>query len=148
MVYFTRELDSSDNTGGRLNFIDFETHRIDLCIDFIGQLKEEHRLNDTNSDELCVVATGGGAYKYYDKLKDALKVNILREEEMECLIIGTLSSPSNPVCLLCRLNILASFNQQDSTFSSPRSPTKCSRTAKPSRCSLPRLGLMSTRICW
>lgn len=36
-----------------------------------------------------MVATGGGAYKYYDRLKEELNVNILREEEMECLIIGT-----------------------------------------------------------
>lgn len=35
-----------------------------------------------------MVATGGGAYKYYDRLKEELNVNILREEEMECLIIG------------------------------------------------------------
>lgn len=34
------------------------------------------------------MATGGGAYKFYDKLKEALNVNIFREEEMECLIIG------------------------------------------------------------
>lgn len=88
MVYFTRELDAADN-GGRLNFINFETHRIDLCIDFIRQLKEKHeRRNGTGRDELCVVATGGGAYKYYDKLKEALNVNILREDEMECLITG------------------------------------------------------------
>lgn len=88
MVYFTRELDSADN-GGRLNFINFETHRIDLCIEFIKQLKEEHeKLNGISPDELCVVATGGGAYKYYDRLKEALNVNVLREDEMECLIIG------------------------------------------------------------
>ncbi|RHZ44384.1 pantothenate kinase [Aspergillus thermomutatus] len=88
LVYFTRELDSPDN-GGRLNFINFETHRIDLCIDFIRQLKEEHeRLNGSSGDELCVVATGGGAYKYYDKLKETLNVNIIREDEMECLITG------------------------------------------------------------
>jgi pantothenate kinase len=37
------------------------------------------------------VATGGGAFKFYDKLKEALDVNILREEEMECLIIGRCS---------------------------------------------------------
>lgn len=40
--------------------------------------------------ELCVMATGGGAYKFYDMLKDALGVNVLREDEMECLIIGML----------------------------------------------------------
>lgn len=92
LVYFTREIDAEDN-GGRLNFINFETHRIDICIDFIRQLKEEHeQRNGKARDELCVVATGGGAYKFYDKLKEALDVNILREEEMECLIIGTLRS--------------------------------------------------------
>ncbi|KAJ5114798.1 hypothetical protein NUU61_000557 [Penicillium alfredii] len=88
LVYFTRELDAADN-GGRLNFINFEAHRIDLCINFIRQLKEEHeKRNGSVPEELCVVATGGGAYKFYDKLKEALDVNILREEEMECLIIG------------------------------------------------------------
>ncbi|KAJ5220136.1 hypothetical protein N7468_009340 [Penicillium chermesinum] len=88
LVYFTRELDSADN-GGRLNFLNFETHRIDLCINFIRHLKEEHEKRNTSKrDELCVVATGGGAFKFYDKMKEALNVNILREEEMECLIIG------------------------------------------------------------
>lgn len=88
LVYFTRELNTADN-GGRLNFLNFETHRIDLCINFIRQLKEEHhKRNGSKRDELCVVATGGGAYKYYDRLKEELGVNILREEEMECLIIG------------------------------------------------------------
>lgn len=85
-MYFTREIDAEDN-GGRLNFINFETHRIDICINFIRQLKEEHEQLNGKS-ELCVVATGGGAFKFYDKLKEALDVNILREEEMECLIIG------------------------------------------------------------
>ncbi|KAJ5726282.1 uncharacterized protein N7483_007639 [Penicillium malachiteum] len=88
LVYFTRELNEADN-GGRLNFINFETHRIDICINFIRQLKEEHeKRNGSTQDGLCVVATGGGAFKFYDKLKEALDVNILREEEMECLIIG------------------------------------------------------------
>jgi type II pantothenate kinase len=92
LVYFTRELDSPGN-GGRLNFINFETHRIDLCIDFIKLLKEDYpKLNGAAPGELCVVATGGGAYKYYDKLKEALNVDILREDEMECLITGTLPS--------------------------------------------------------
>lgn len=34
------------------------------------------------------MATGGGAYKFYDKIRDALGVDVLREDEMECLIIG------------------------------------------------------------
>ncbi|PWY92864.1 pantothenate kinase [Aspergillus heteromorphus CBS 117.55] len=88
LVYYTRELDSVDN-GGRLNFINFETSRIDLCLDFIKQLKEEHeKLGGPSGQELCVMATGGGAYKYYDKLKETLKIDIIREDEMECLITG------------------------------------------------------------
>ena len=72
-----------------MNFTSFETHRIDRCVDFIRQLKEQHEhVNGTSKDDLCVVATGGGAFKYYDKLKKALNVDILREEEMECLITG------------------------------------------------------------
>lgn len=89
-MYFTRELDSADN-GGRLNFINFETSRIDLCINFIKQLKEEHEKLD-GPEDLCVMATGGGAFKYYDKLREALNVNVLREDEMECLITGMLLS--------------------------------------------------------
>ncbi|OJJ44232.1 hypothetical protein ASPZODRAFT_750844 [Penicilliopsis zonata CBS 506.65] len=88
LVYFTRELDSGDN-GGRLNFLNFETHRIELCIDFIRQLKEEHeRVNGSSRNELCIMATGGGAFKYYDQMKKELNVNILQEDEMQCLIMG------------------------------------------------------------
>ena len=34
------------------------------------------------------MATGGGAYKFFKRLKDILKVDVVREDEMECLIIG------------------------------------------------------------
>ncbi|OAX79581.1 pantothenate kinase, partial [Emergomyces africanus] len=88
LVYFSKEIGSSDN-GGRLNFINFETDRIDLCIEFIKELKERHEQNyATNPGELCVMATGGGAFKYYDHMREALGINVLREDEMECLIIG------------------------------------------------------------
>ena len=45
-------------------------------------------LNGSRPGELMVMATGGGAYKYYDKITTALGVNVEREDEMECLIIG------------------------------------------------------------
>jgi hypothetical protein len=45
-------------------------------------------LNGSKPGELCVMATGGGAYKFYDEIRDALGVDVLREDEMECLIIG------------------------------------------------------------
>jgi type II pantothenate kinase len=40
------------------------------------------------ASDLCVMATGGGAYKFYDNIRDVLGVDVLREDEMECLIIG------------------------------------------------------------
>ena len=72
-----------------MNFINFETDRIDDCVDFMQQLKiKQQRLNGSRPSELCVMATGGGAYKFYDKIREALGVDVLREDEMECLIIG------------------------------------------------------------
>jgi pantothenate kinase len=54
------------------------------------QLKiKQQALNGSQPSELCVMATGGGAYKFYDKIREALGVDVLREDEMECLIIGT-----------------------------------------------------------
>lgn len=52
------------------------------------QQKHKKRLNGQNARDLCVVATGGGAFKYYDEIKRRVGVEVLREDEMECLIIG------------------------------------------------------------
>ncbi|GAB1311679.1 hypothetical protein MFIFM68171_01889 [Madurella fahalii] len=95
LVYFSREAHSTE-PGGRLNFLSFETDHIDECLEFMRSLKQKHlRLNGGGNGsssppgtELCVMATGGGAYKYYDKIRDVLGVDVLREDEMECLIIG------------------------------------------------------------
>ncbi|POS75586.1 hypothetical protein DHEL01_v206025 [Diaporthe helianthi] len=88
LVYFSRECFSTE-PGGRLNFTIFETDRIDDCIAFMRHLKENQQtLNGSNPGQLTVMATGGGAYKYYDKIRDVLGVDVIREEEMECLIIG------------------------------------------------------------
>ena len=89
LVFFSRE-PLSREPGGRLNFINFETENIDDCVEFMKQLKiKQQKLNGSKPGELCVMATGGGAYKFYDKIRDALGVDVLREDEMECLIIGT-----------------------------------------------------------
>ncbi|KAI9675038.1 MAG: hypothetical protein M1817_001444 [Caeruleum heppii] len=88
LVYFSREAHTTE-PGGRLNFINFETERIDSCLEFMQQLKVKHqKLNGARPGNLCVMATGGGAYKYYDDVRKALGVEVLREDEMECLIIG------------------------------------------------------------
>ena len=62
------------------------------------QLKvKQQTLNGSKPGELCVMATGGGAYKYYDDIREALGVEVLREDEMECLIIGSPSLiPAGP----------------------------------------------------
>lgn len=40
------------------------------------------------AEDLCVMATGGGAFKYYERIKRELEIDVKREDEMECLIIG------------------------------------------------------------
>ncbi|KAI2610454.1 fumble-domain-containing protein [Hypoxylon sp. NC1633] len=88
LVYFSREAHSTE-PGGRLNFQSFETDRIDDCIEFMRHLKDKQlALNGSKPDRLYVMATGGGAYKFYDRIKKRLEVDVLREDEMECLIIG------------------------------------------------------------
>lgn len=88
LVFFSREPNSKE-LGGRLNFLKFETDRIDQCFDFVKQLKtKQQTLNGSQPGELCVMATGGGAYKYYDDMKEVFGVEVLREDEMECLIMG------------------------------------------------------------
>lgn len=89
LVYFSRERDSN-GLGGRLSFLKFEADRIDQCFEFVQELKtKQQTLNGSRPGELCVMATGGGAYKYYDEMKRVLGVEVLREDEMECLIIGS-----------------------------------------------------------
>lgn len=89
-MYFSHE-PKPNELGGRLHFQKFETDKIESCIDFMKQLKEqhlqEHGLNLRS--KLCVMATGGGAFKFYDKILDALgAVEVSREDEMQCLIMG------------------------------------------------------------
>jgi type II pantothenate kinase len=91
-VYFSREGKSREE-GGRLNFLNFENDRIEHCFELLCQLKLRYQAAvQPARGDLCVMATGGGAYKYYDRMKEILGVAILREDEMECLIIGTLGS--------------------------------------------------------
>ena len=91
LVYFSRE-PNSNILGGQLNFLKFEIDMVDQCLEFMKELKKKQRQFDGSPcGELCVVATGGGAYKYYERMKKVLGIEILQEDEMECLIIGTCS---------------------------------------------------------
>ncbi|CAH1755830.1 1235_t:CDS:10 [Entrophospora sp. SA101] len=107
VVYFSRRPNSSN--GGRLNFIKFETEKIDECIDFIANLVfartrsinqqsdstannnngNDNDGNDNSNGKVVIKATGGGAHKYYKIFQERLKgVKIEKEDEMECLIDG------------------------------------------------------------
>lgn len=88
LVYFSQEPDSKDD-GGRLNFLKFETDRIDRCLEFVKRLQNEfHMQNGQKSGAMVIMATGGGAYKFYEEMKKVLGVEVLREDEMDCLIMG------------------------------------------------------------
>lgn len=92
MVYFSRESRSQgqEDQGGRLNFLNFENDRIEQCFELLRKLQKrsEATARPPHRRSICVMATGGGAYKYYDRMKDMLGVEVIREDEMECLIMG------------------------------------------------------------
>ncbi|KAL8772009.1 MAG: hypothetical protein Q9209_002674 [Squamulea sp. 1 TL-2023] len=88
LVYFSREPNSKE-LGGRLNFLKFETDRIDQCLEFVKGLQDEFQLqNGSRSQKMSIMATGGGAYKFYEDMKRILGIEVLREDEMDCLIMG------------------------------------------------------------
>lgn len=72
-----------------MNFLKFETDRIDRCLDIVKGLQDEfRRQNGSRTGSMSIMATGGGAYKFYDDIKRILGVKVLREDEMDCLIMG------------------------------------------------------------
>jgi type II pantothenate kinase len=79
--------------GGSLNFERFETDKIDACVSFIEELIERSaQVNGVSIEEMRkgvkIMATGGGAHKFYELFQGHLRVEVRREDEMECLIEG------------------------------------------------------------
>lgn len=79
--------------GGSLNFERFETDNIHECVEFIQELIERSaQINGVSIDEMRkgvkIMATGGGAHKFYELFREQLRVDVRREDEMECLIEG------------------------------------------------------------
>ena len=79
--------------GGSLNFERFETDKIDACVSFIQELIERSaQVNSVSIEEMRkgvkIMATGGGAHKFYELFQGNLHVEVQREDEMECLIEG------------------------------------------------------------
>ncbi|SCV70727.1 BQ2448_3489 [Microbotryum intermedium] len=80
-------------SGGRLNFIKFETSNLSACIEFLSTLISSSASSNGVPLEVMkrnvkIMATGGGAHKYHQRLRDELGVEVRREEEMECLVLG------------------------------------------------------------
>ena len=91
-MYFTRDLRSdSSSGGGRLNFTKFETEAIEDCIAFLKRLLGDNKRNIGKGKKMRVMATGGGSYKFYERMKTELDVEVVQEDEMECLIVGKFS---------------------------------------------------------
>ena len=79
--------------GGSLNFERFETDNIDDCVAFIQDLIERSaKINAVSIEEMrkgvTIMATGGGAHRFYELFSGTLGVQVRREDEMECLIEG------------------------------------------------------------
>ena len=88
-----RRSSTSQLPGGRLNFVKFETDKLDECIEFISDLIESSAQANkvslsTMKKGVKIMATGGGAHMYYERLQAELGVEVRREEEMDCLITG------------------------------------------------------------
>lgn len=79
--------------GGSLNFERFETSNIEACVDFIRELiSRSASVNGVSEQEMKksvkIMATGGGAHRFYELFSEGLGVEVQREDEMECLIEG------------------------------------------------------------
>ncbi|KAG8924092.1 hypothetical protein FRC01_011958, partial [Tulasnella sp. 417] len=79
--------------GGSLNFERFETEHIEECVEFIKELVERSaEVNGVSIEEMKasvkIMATGGGAHRFYELFSSELGVEVRREDEMECLITG------------------------------------------------------------
>lgn len=78
--------------GVRFCFFSIETDRIEEFITVIKQVLAKYYGHDPEkgaiNGNLVLIATGGGAYKFYDKLSTSLQCKVQKEDEMQCLIIG------------------------------------------------------------
>ncbi|KAI6031336.1 fumble [Pisolithus microcarpus] len=79
--------------GGYINFERFETEHISALISFVSDLiTRSAEANGVSIEEMRrgvkIMGTGGGVHKFGELFEKELKVEVVREEEMECLIAG------------------------------------------------------------
>jgi len=86
----------SEKLGGRLHFVNFETSRTSGAIALVNQIGP-HNIKRVH-------ATGGGAFKFSDKLKDELGICLLKQDELETVVKGiifTLLEHPDSECYTC-----------------------------------------------
>ncbi|KAL4070501.1 fumble [Scleroderma citrinum] len=79
--------------GGYINFERFETENITALVTFISDLiTRSAEANGVSIDEMRrgvkIMATGGGGFRFAGLFEKELHVEVLHEDEMECLIEG------------------------------------------------------------
>ena len=80
VVWFSKK----DGTpGGRLNFKKFETVHVQRCLDFIRDVLYEDHHAAIPPSKRAIVATGGGAHKFFNLFKEQLGIEMQKEDEME-----------------------------------------------------------------
>ncbi|GBG24237.1 Pantothenate kinase 1 [Hondaea fermentalgiana] len=90
----------SEKLGGRLHFISFETSRTHGAIQLLKKL-EGHNIRRVH-------ATGGGAYKFSQLIKDELGIRLLKQDELETVVRGiifTLLEHPNSECYSYEANL-------------------------------------------
>lgn len=78
---------------GSLQFVKFETIKIDDCIKFLASKKiniSGGRCLDahTPNQNVTIKATGGGAFKFANLFKEKLGITLDKVDEMDCLVAG------------------------------------------------------------
>lgn len=74
---------------GKLNFVKFQTSGLDHCLDFIRSKKLLNGIVGSSTvGNTSIKATGGGAYKFADNLKEKLGVSLDKVDEINSVVDG------------------------------------------------------------
>lgn len=94
LVYFTASGRAGTLGGGKLHFQDFQTGSFEAgALDYMIRLVKRSTQKKNYPPITYIIATGGGAHKFYKLMSSAfqkagLPMIIVKKDEMECLIKG------------------------------------------------------------
>ena len=74
--------------GARLHFIKFETSQIEKCLDYVRQTLMRGDDDFIGVVNKTISVTGGGAFKYADRIKEKLNLEVAKVDEMDCICAG------------------------------------------------------------